>query len=249
MGVINLSPESRNRDTVADSPKAALEMARDYRRSGAAIVDLGAQSSHFESPDLDEREELRRLLPALRLLVDEGFVVAVDTWKPEVARVALAEGAGLVNDTGGLQDPRMVEVVAAASAAAVMTYVEGSNPHDVDALEIVDDKAEQIAARLRPRVEALRQRGVEQLILDPGISINYPVDYALYTAQQVRVIRGLHALRALGQPVLVPVPRKREAARVVAFITLALEHGADLIRVHDVAAACDLVRLLGREAG
>lgn len=249
MGVINLSPESRNRHTVAESPQAALAMAHGYQRMGAAIVDLGAQSSHFESPDLDEGEELRRLLPALRLLVEEGFVVAVDTWKPEVARAALAEGAGLINDTGGLQDPRMVEVVAAGAAPAVMTYVEGSNPHDVLSLEIVDDKAQQIAARLRPRVEALRQQGVEQLILDPGISINYPVDYAQYTAQQLRVIRDLDALRALGRPVLVPVPRKRELTRVVALITLALEHGADLIRVHDVAAACDLVRLFGREAG
>ncbi len=249
MGVINLSPESRNRHTVAETPRAALEMAHGYQGMGAAIVDLGAQSSHFESPDLDEEEELRRLLPALRLLVEEGFVVAVDTWKPEVARAALGEGAGLINDTGGLQDSRMVEVLAGASAAVVMTYVEGSNPHDVHGFEFADDKAEQIAARLRPRLEALWRGGVERVIVDPGISINYPVDYVRYTAQQLRVIRDLDALRALGRPVLVPIPRKRELTRVMALIALALEHRADLIRVHDVAAACDLVRFFGREAG
>lgn len=247
MGVINMSPESRNKHTVAGSPEEALRMARDYRSWGAAIIDLGAQSSHFENVELPAQQELDRLLPALELLIDDGFIVTVDTWKPEVARAAIAAGAAILNDTGGLQDAAMVDVVGEAGVPAVVMYIEGENPLRVDSMEFSEDKAASMAARLIPRLDALAGVGITQLLLDPGLSINYRSDYQRYTRQQMGVIRALGELRNLGYPVLIPVPRKREFHRVMAYVTLALEYGADVIRVHDVEAACDLVRLYGRE--
>ena len=92
MAVVNLSPESRVRQAVVDSPEAALERARWARDLGASIIDLGAQSSHFENRELTPAEELERLLPALDLLVADGFVVSCDSWKPEVAPVAVEIG-------------------------------------------------------------------------------------------------------------------------------------------------------------
>ncbi|MCU1455942.1 MAG: dihydropteroate synthase-like enzyme [Actinomycetia bacterium] len=248
MAVLNLSPESRVRHSVVGSPEEALERARAYRSFGASIVDLGAQSSHFENRELSADEEIGRMLPALRLLVDDGFVVSVDTWKPAVARAALEAGAGIVNDTGGLQDPEMVEVVAGAGAPAVVMYIEGRNPLAVGDLEFSADKPQEVAERFAARIDALAGRGIRELILDPGLSINYRSDYEEYGRQQLRVIRGLGALRALGHPVLVPVPRKADTNRMLAYLTLSLEYGADLIRVHDVEAACDLVALFGRTA-
>lgn len=246
MAVLNLSPESRNSHTVAASPEEALAVARRYRQEGASLIDLGAQSSHYANPTLSVGEELARLLPALYLLVDDGFLVSIDTWKPEVARAALEAGAVIVNDTGGLADPEMRAVVRAAQAPAVLVYVEGDHPHAVGEIDTRPDKAGSIAEWMAERVGGLAAEGISDLVFDPGIAINYPGDYEAYTRVQVEVVRRLDLFRALGRPVLVPIPRKREDHRVMAYITLAVEHGADLVRVHDVAQACDLVRLLGR---
>ncbi len=248
MGVINLSPESHNRHTFAASPEEALAMARAYRQAGASMVDLGAQSSHYDNPELSAEEEGDRLLPSLRALADDGFVVAVDTWKPAVAEAALAAGAAILNDTGGLQDPAMVEIVRRAGCPAVAMYIEATNPLRVGEMEFTETKAVDVAASLGARVASLAEQGITSLLLDPGLSISYRSDYRRYTLQQMQVIRGIGHLRALGHPVLIPVPRKREFPRVMAYVTLALEYGADVIRVHDVEAAADLVRLYGRTA-
>lgn len=248
MGVINLSPDSRNIHTVAQSPREALEMARRYRELGARIVDLGGQSSHLDNPTISVRDEKDRLLPALELLLAEGFLVSVDTWKPQVAEAALAMGAQMINDTGGLADPEMRRLVAEWQAAAVVMYVEGANPHAVGEIIIRPDKAQFTADWMARRLAQLETEGIDELVLDPGIAINYRGDYAAYTSMQLEVIRSLDVLRPLGRPILVPIPRKKEDHRVAAYVALALEYGADLIRVHDVAEACDLVRLFDRQA-
>jgi len=248
MAVLNVSPESRVRHSVVDSPEAARARARMARDAGASIIDLGAQSSHFENSELAADIEIERMLPALDLLVADGFVVSIDTWKPEVAAAALEHGAAIVNDTGGLQDPAMVELVAKHGVPAIVMHIEGRNPLDVGDLTFAADKAGEVADRFRPRLDELTARGITQLILDPGLSINYRSDYEEYGRQQQRVIRRLGALRALGHPVLVPVPRKKEDHRMVSYLTLSLEYGADIVRVHDVEVACDLATLFGRLA-
>lgn len=246
MAVVNLSPESRVAHSVVGSPAEALERARAYRDLGASIIDLGAQSSHFENRELDPAEELDRLLPALELLVADGFVVSVDSWKPEVMAAALDAGAAIVNDTGGLQDPAMVATVAAHDAPAIAMYIEGANPLTVDQLTFTGDGAASVIDRFRTRIDALAAQGITNLVLDPGLSINYRSDYEEYGRHQIRVIRSLEALRALGYPVLVPVPRKADFHRMLTYLVLSIEHRADIIRVHDVDVACDLVSLLGR---
>ncbi len=244
MGVVNLSLDSRNRHTVATSPDHALAMATSYREAGASIIDLGAQSSHFENPTISPQAEIDLLLPALVALVEDDFAVSVDTWKPEVATAALAGGAALINDTGGLQNPEMRDVLRGSATVAV--YLEGANPHEVGDIEINPRKVDQIASWFRSRLSMLASEGIEHVIIDPGIALNYRGDYAAYTQQQMEVIRGTATFQELGHPVLIPIPRKKEDHRVMAYITLALENGADLIRVHDVAEACDLVTLFGR---
>lgn len=246
MAVINLSPESRNIHTVALDLDQARAMAHRYRDWGASVIDLGGQSSHFDNPTISSEEELARLLPAVKALVGDGFVVSVDTWKPEVARDCLAAGASIINDTGGLTDPAMVAVVAAAGAAAVAVYVEGNNPHDVGVVDTGPDKARRTAAVFRDRLRVLDEAGLKDVIIDPGIALNYRGDYEAYTRLQLEVIRESTLLRELHRPVLIPIPRKRELSRVMAFVTLALEYQADMIRVHDPKPACDLARLFGR---
>jgi dihydropteroate synthase len=249
MAVVNLSPESRIRESIVDGPAAALRRARELRDLGASIIDLGAQSSHFENRELTPGEELLRLLPALDLLVADDFTVSVDTWKPAVAAACVDAGAAIVNDTGGLRDPAMVELVRSSGVHAVLMHIEGENPLAVGERLLGDDRPAQVAGALRERIRELRAEGVSDLVVDPGLSINYRSDYERYGRLQLQTIRSLGDLRALGVPVLVPVPRKREDHRMHAYLTLSIEHGADIVRVHDVAAACDLVPLLGRRLG
>lgn len=246
MGVINVSPDSKNVHTVARSVDEALLMADRYRSWGATMIDLGGQSSHLDNPTIEATDEIARVVPVIEALVAEGHLVAIDTWKADVAGAAVSAGAVIVNDTGGLTDPEMRQIVTQSGVAAVAVYVEGDNPHDVGEVEIREDKADRTADVFRVLLADLAAMGIANVILDPGIALNYLGDYEAYTRMQLQVIVDAERLRALGKPVLIPIPRKRDFYRVVAYISLALEHKADIIRVHDVAVACDLARLFGR---
>jgi len=248
MGVINLSPESKNASTVATGLDEAVALAHQYRQWGATIIDVGGQSSHYDNPTIASSLELERLLPVVDALLADGFLVSVDTWKPDVAHEACRRGVQMINDTGGLVDPEMRKVVADSKTAVVAVYVEGDHPHDVDTIDTGPRKAARTAEVFGLRLEELAAQGITNVVLDPGIALNYRGDYRAYTILQMEVIRESAALHELGKPVLIPIPRKVEDHRVIAFITLALEYGADIIRVHDVEEAADLVALFGRTA-
>lgn len=246
MGVMNVSPDSKNAHTIARSVDEALLMADRYRAWGATIVDVGGQSSHLDNPTIAASEEVSRVVPVVEALVAEGHLVSIDTWKSEVAEAAIDAGAVIVNDTGGLKHPDMRAVVARTGVVAVAVYVEGANPHDVGEVKVEDDKARRTAETFRSLLEQLSSWGIDNVIIDPGIAINYRGDYEAYSRMQLEVISGAGDLRSLGKPVLIPIPRKRDGHRMAVYMGLALEHEADIIRAHDVAMACDLVRLFGR---
>ena len=246
MGVINVSPESRNAHTVARGVDEALLMADRYRVWGASMIDLGGQSSFLDNPTIEVTDEVTRVVPVIEALCAEGHIVSIDTWKVEVAEAAVAAGAAIVNDTGGLAEPAMRELVARSDVAAIAVHVEGSNPHAVDEVEVRPDKAEHTASLLRELIDDLGRSGIHNVIVDPGIALNYRGDYRKYTRLQLEVIADSRHLRSLGKPLLIPIPRKRDGHRTAVYIGLAVEHQADIIRVHDVAMACDLVDLFGR---
>jgi dihydropteroate synthase len=246
MGVINLSTDSKNTHTVARSVDEALTMADRYREWGATLIDLGGQSSHIDNPTIEAADEVSRVVPAIEALAADGHVVAIDTWKPDVAEAAVDAGAVIVNDTGGLADLEMRQVVARHDVASIAVHVEGDNPHAVDEVEIREDKAEHTASGFRQLLDELAAEGIDNVIIDPGIALNYRGDYEAYSLMQLQVIAGSDHLHALGKPVLIPIPRKRDGHRLAVYVGLALEHEADIIRAHDVAMACDLVRLFGR---
>lgn len=246
MGVINVSPDSKNTHTVARSVDEALGMGDRYRRWGATLIDVGGQSSHLDNDTVEPADEISRVVPTIEALTAEGHPVAIDTWKPEVAEAAIEAGAVIVNDTGGLADPMMREIVARTGVAAIAVHVEGANPHEVGEVQIRDDKAAYTADGFRELLDELARDGIDNVIVDPGIALNYQGDYEAYSKMQLQVIADADHLRSLGKPVLIPIPRKRDGHRLAVYIGLALEHQADIIRVHDVAMACDLVRLFGR---
>ena len=155
----------------------------------------------------------------------------------------------IVNDTGGMQRPEMRAVVAQSNAWCVVMHIEGPNPLEVSSRELDGDRPAAVAAGLASLVAELSEAGINRVIVDPGLSINYSSDYARYGELQLETIRRLDELRVAGAPVMIPVPRKAQDHRMHTYLALAIEYGADVIRVHDVEAACDLVTLLGRKLG
>ncbi|MFP3914589.1 MAG: dihydropteroate synthase [Actinomycetota bacterium] len=248
MGVINVSPESKNPHTVASTPAEALALAHRYRRWGADLIDVGGQSSHYENPTISDQEEIERVVPVVEALATEEFLVSIDTWKPAVAEAAIAAGAALVNDTGGLRSPSMREVVSSSEAAVAIVHVDGDHPHAVGEREDMAEAAARIRDYFRGLLADMDVDLRSRVILDPGIAINYRGDYAAYTRMQLDVIRHSTDFSSLQRPLLMPIPRKADIHWVTAYIAMALEHGADVIRVHDVAVAASLVRLWDRVA-
>ncbi len=246
MGVINRSPESANKDVFASSPEAALKLARRFTGSGVQVIDVGGQSTNYENQRVSVDEELERVVPTVDRLAHEGFVVSVDTFRAEVAAEAIGVGASLLNDTAGLVDPSMVEVVATTGIPAVLMHLEADQPLDVDGYDDAVGKPERIANRLGERLTDLGGRGIEDLILDPGTGISYRSDYDRYSQSQFEIAENLDHLTALGVPVMYAVPRKADRYRNVALAALAMASGATMLRIHDVEMIGDVAWLMRR---
>jgi dihydropteroate synthase len=233
VGVVNLSPESPNKDSVAESVDGAVARARRLAAEGAAIVDVGAQSSHYGAPLLPEATEIARLTPAIAALKAEGFVVSVDTWRASVARAALAAGADLINDSDGFQGPAMVKALAAARAPIILPFISGASPHDPEPFTF-DDPLGAMLPFFERALERAARAGVRDIILDPGTGYVYPRVTPEEKVMYQRAVYGqLHRFRAFGHPVLVALPRKQDAALTNELVQMIVDNGADFVRAHE----------------
>jgi dihydropteroate synthase len=250
MGVVNASPESFSDAGGLESVEARLELARGLLAAGADLIDVGGESGVTNRPPVSPEEEIERVVPLIeRLAQGEGAMVSVDTYKPQVARAAIASGAAMVNDVSGLRDPEVAEVCAETGAALVIAHNRAAPKEKLldPALDarIVDDVEEFLGQRISLAVKL----GVafEQLVLDPG------PDLGKTPAQTVRVLRSLERLHNLGRPLLLAVSRKdfvgaitsrRPRARLagtLAAIAQGMDRGAHVLRVHDVDQVVDFL--------
>jgi len=232
IGVVNLSPESPNQDSIAADATAAIERARRLAELGAEIIDVGAQSSYFGAPLLAAGEETARLLPAIRALKNAGFLVSVDTFRAEVAGAAIAAGVDLINDSEGFQDPAMIELLGRWGGPVVLPFISGATPHDPSPFNFEDPLAD-ILPFLRAAVERAIAAGLRQLLLDPGTGYRYPgVTPAEKERYQRKVYDALPQLRDLGHPLLVALPRKDDEARTIELVRLIARH-TEFVRTHD----------------
>lgn len=266
MGIVNVTPDSFSGDGLAaasetDWVSAAARLAAAQVAAGAHIIDVGGESTRPGSQPVPLDEELGRVVPAIQAIAQTVAVpISIDTYKAEVARQALAAGASIVNDVWGLRlDPEMAGVVASAGAAVVIMH-NRSRPKDArQAAQLggryvgveYSDLLGDISLELAESVELARAAGVasDRVILDPGIGFGKTVE------QNLELLYRLDELCALGQPLLVGPSRKSfvgytlnlsPAERLegtAAAVALAIERGADLVRVHDVAAMQRVARL------
>jgi len=242
MGVVNVTPDSFSDGGVNFDPDDAVATARRMVEEGAAIVDVGGESTRPGSGGVSADEELRRVVPVLERL--DGLPLSIDTSKAEVARRALALGAELVNDVTALRgDPRMAEVVAESGAYLCLMHMQG-DPRTMQADPRYDDVVDDVKAFLAERLAAAVAAGIpeQRICLDPGIGFGKTVEH------NFELVRRLPDLTALGRPVVVGFSRKSSLGRLlgdptattgsvaasVGAAVAAYERGATLLRVHDV---------------
>ena len=247
MGVLNASPESfSDGAAVAGGPKRrGAQLVAD----GADIIDVGGESGVTNRPPITADEEIRRVVPVVGELVAAGATVAVDTWKPPVAEAALEAGAHLINDVSGLRDPAIAELCARFGAGLVIMHTRAEPK--VKAFPAYDDVGGDVVRFLELRIAEALAHGLpaEHLILDPG------PDFAKTPAQTIAVLRQLRLLHRFERPILLAVSRKdfigaltmsRPRLRLggtLAAIGEGVDAGASIVRVHDVAATADFLKV------
>jgi dihydropteroate synthase len=242
MGVLNVTPDSFSDGGVHFRTGDAVAAGRRMVAEGAALVDVGGESTRPGAEPVSVEEELRRIVPVLEGLA--GLTVSVDTAKAEVARVALELGAVLVNDVTALRaDPDLAGVVADCGAYLCLMHMQGE-PRTMQADPRYTDVVAEVVAFLEERLRFAVDAGVEEerICLDPGIGFGKTVEHNL------ELLRRLDAIAALGRPVLVGISRKSTLGRLlgdpdartgstaasVSAAVLAFERGASILRVHDV---------------
>jgi dihydropteroate synthase len=250
MGIVNAGPDSFSDVVRLQTLEAQVAHARRLVAEGADIVDVGGESGVTYTSATAPEVEIGRVVPLVERLAADGVTVSVDTWKPAVARAALDSGAAMINDTSGLADLGLAEACAATGAALVVMHTRAAPKHEHFADyggDVVGDVVEFLAARSA----AARAAGVaaEQIVLDPG------PDFSKTPAETVDVLRAIERVAALGRPLLLAVSRKyfvgaitgrppaERLAGTLAAIGWAAEAGAAIVRVHDVRATTEFLRV------
>ncbi|MGZ4677120.1 MAG: dihydropteroate synthase [Acidimicrobiia bacterium] len=259
MGVVNVTPDSFSDGGRFDAPDAAIAHGRELAAAGAAVLDVGGESTRPGAGPVDEATELGRVLPVIEGLAAAVDVpISIDTMKAAVAAGALAAGATIVNDvSAGTRDPGMLDVVAGAGAGYVAMHMRGE-PRTMQADPQYGDVVAEVIAYLRERLDAARHAGVadDALMADPGIGFGKTVEHNLeLLASLPELIAGV------GVPVLVGTSRKGFLGRItgvadpaarddatLATVVWSLERGATMVRVHDVRAAVQAAAVLGAMA-
>jgi dihydropteroate synthase len=261
MGVVNVTPDSFSDGGLFLDAEAAVEHGRRLAREGAAILDVGGESTRPGAEPVPEDEELRRVLPVVERLVDSAGAdvrVSIDTTKAAVARAALDAGATIVNDVSAFRfDPGMGELVAESGAGCCLMHMLG-DPRTMQKDPRYDDVVSDVKSFLEERLAFAVSEGVaeERVWLDPGIGFGKTVEHNL------ELLRRLDEIVAIGRPVVIGTSRKSflgklaggrdEGERLpgtIATNVLALERGATVFRVHDVAQNADALAVAAATFG
>jgi dihydropteroate synthase len=250
MGILNVTPDSFSDGNSYASVAAAVAAAEKMVAAGADIIDVGGESTRPGAKPVSVDEELARVIPVIEGLVTSVSVpVSIDTWKAKVASAALTAGAEIVNDISAMTfDPLMVDTVAATNAGVVLMHTRG-RPQEMQIDTVYSDIVAEIAAFLKEAVERAESRGIsaQRVLVDPGIGFGKSVNGNL------ELIRRLDEFLSLGRPLLIGPSRKSFIGKILgretderlfgtaAVVSIAMQKGARIFRVHDVNAMRDVV--------
>jgi dihydropteroate synthase len=250
MGIVNATPDSFSDAGVHRTLDDRVALAASLLRGGADVIDIGGESGVTNRPPVSPEEEIERVVPLIeRVAGDLGALVSVDTYKPPVARAAIAAGAAIVNDVSGLRDPELADVCAEAGAGLVLMHTRAAPKQKLLDPGLDGRIVEDVHAFLAERIAVAVDRGVaiEQLILDPG------PDFGKTPWQTVQVLRALGDLRSFGRPLLLAVSRKDFVGAItsrpprerlggtLAAVAHGVAAGANILRVHDLEQVADFL--------
>lgn len=251
VGVVNATPDSFS-DRGDRSTTGSIEQVHEHLEAGAGVIEVGGESNVTNRPAVSVAEEIDRVLPVVLAAVSANAVVSIDTYKPEVAAAALEAGTRIVNDISGSGSGEMVEVCSSHGAAMVVMHTEvPPKTQKWDESLYPDGVVSRQVQFFEDRLARLQEAGIgrDQVVLDPG------PDFAKTPAQTVESLRGLDQLGALGCPVMLAISRKDfigaltgqppggRGAGTFAALAYGLEHGAKLLRVHDVRGTVDFLKV------
>ena len=257
MGVLNVTPDSFSDGGRFVELPAALAQAERLAGEGAAIIDVGGESTRPGAAPVGVDEELRRVIPVIERLVERlALPVSVDTCKPEVMRAAIAAGASMINDVTALRAPGAIEAVAESDVAVCMMHMRGE-PRTMQNEPRYTDVLVEVRDFLRGRVACCIEAGisVSRLVIDPGFGFGKTLEHNL------ELLRRLPELAADGHPVLAGLSRKSMIGKLtgradgehlggsLALATLAMLAGAKIVRAHDVAPTVDAIRIIAAMGG
>jgi len=251
MGIVNVTPDSFSDGGQHIGLERALNHAERLISEGAAILDVGGESTRPGAPEVSVKEERARVLPVVAALAKRGYCVSIDTRKPEIMAEAIAAGASIVNDVMALTAPGALAACAASDVGVVLMHMQGQ-PRSMQAAPHYEDVVREVGDYLVDRAQACEAAGIaaRRIVVDPGFGFGKTV------AHNLTLTRGLGALVARGYPVLAGWSRKRTlgdltgrsvaSERVSASVAAALAcvaRGARIVRVHDVAATVDALKV------
>ena len=253
MGILNLTPDSffdGGRYSIRD---AWISQTEKMVQDGASIIDLGAVSTRPGAQNISEEEELARLMPALELLVVKypKIVFSIDTYRAKVAELTAAAGAGIINDiSGGKMDPRLIETIAATGLPYILMHMQGT-PANMQTNPVYENVTKEVGAFFDQKLISLHHAGIQQVILDPGFGFGKTI------VHNYKMLHELDSFKQSGYPVLVGISRKSMIYKLLeitpeeslpatsALHMIALLNGADILRVHDVKEAMQVIKLAG----
>ena len=251
MGILNVTPDSFSDGGRHNAPARAIAAARAMQDAGAAIIDIGGESTRPEAAPVTRNQELARVLPVLAGLRDSGAVLSIDTRHAEVMRRAVAGGAGIINDVGALRGDGAVDAAAAAGVPVVMMHMQGT-PETMQADPQYGFAPVEILEFLEARIQAAEAAGIPRALMaiDPGYGFGKTVTHNL------QLINWTAMLHMLGVPILIGASRKSSIAKIsagedadqrlpgsLALAMAALRQGAQMLRVHDVGETMQAVKV------
>jgi len=242
MGVVNLSADSWYRESVFLTTDAAVARAKVLAAQGAALVDVGAESTLAHAARVDEAAQNSRLLPVIRELRAADILVSVETYQPAVTRACLEAGANVLNLTGTDCSEELFRLVAAHDAAVIICYVQGRNVREVGDFDFAADPIAPLQDYFARQIETAQRCGVNKIFIDPGLGFYYRnlQDSAVRVRHQMKVFLNTFRLRSLGVPICQALPHAfeffGEEVRCAEpfFAVLAALGKTDLFRTHEV---------------
>lgn len=252
MGILNLTPDSFYASSRHSNNEGLIEQTGKMIAAGADILDIGGYSSRPGATDVNESEEIDRVIPAITSIHQKypEALISIDTFRSKVAEQAISAGASMINDiSGGQQDERIFEVAAKAGVPYILMHMRG-NPQNMNENTQYDNLTLDINRYFSQRISIAKSKGVKDIIIDPGFGFSKTID------QNHLLLQELDQLHLLGKPILVGISRKSMITKklgisaaeslngTTALNTIAIMKGASILRVHDVAEAKQVIDLL-----